>query len=168
MQQNCLLSLYFKQVRTNTSSQPWNPANKTCGACATLPHPEPEQRHTGTSGQLPLKAASRLLQGIYPEKQQEIFPFSFHIRFSDQCSSQPLLLWAAHSVECSFPVYPHIPFYYQADFFFLKHTQAPACFFLKLYRDLSASFAASHPVFRQSSCLVKNNNFWMSLQVPCF
>lgn len=148
MQQNCLLSLYFKQVRTNTSSQPWNPANKTCGACATLPHPEPEQRHTGTSGQLPLKAASRLLQGIYPEKQQEIFPFSFHIRFSDQCSSQPLLLWAAHSVECSFPVYPHIPFYYQADFFFFKAHSGACLFFSKALQGFVGVFCSKSSCFQ--------------------
>lgn len=99
---------------------------------------------------------------------EEIVPFSFHIRFSDQRSSQPFLLWAACSVECSFPVYPCMPFYYQAGFFFFKAHSGACLFFLKLYGDLLASFVAGHPVFRQSSCLVKNNHFWMSPYGSCF
>lgn len=153
----------------NTSLQRQNPANKTCGACATLPHP-PQYQNKGTQ-ELVGSCHSKLHRGFYREfvlrNSKKPFPLvsisGFQISALPSLSSSGLLaVWSALFLFTLTSL-----FITRQDFFFKAHSGA-CLFFLKLYRDLSASFAASHPVFRQSSCLVKNNNFWMSLYVSCF
>lgn len=161
------------QVWNDTSSQAWKPANKTWGAPATLPNPPKlVQRHPGTGRRPPLKAASRLCfhREFVPGNIKKSFPSvsisGFQISALPSLPSSGLLaVWSALFLFTLTSLFITRQDFF---FFFLKHTQAPACFFLKLYRDLLASFAAGHPVFRQSSCLVKNNHFWMSLYGSCF
>lgn len=123
------------------------------------------------SRELPLKAALRLcfhrefVLGNIKKSVLSVSISGFQISALPSLSSSWLLSQCGVLFSC---LPSHLFLLLGRIFFFLKHTQAPACIFLKLYGDLLASFAAGHPVFRQSSCLVKNNHFWMSLCGSCF
>lgn len=139
------------QVRNDTPLQPQKPANKMCGAHATLPN-SPYYQYKGNTGsrQVPLSAALRLcfhrefILGILRNLSLQ-FPYQVFRSALFPASPPP----GCSQCGVLFSCLPSHPFLLPGRIFFFSKAHSGAClFFLKLYRDLLASFAAGHPVFK--------------------